>query len=138
MPYNKWSPGPGCLKLMTSLVNDSLKFQTLIAQICQYFLLKKCEKLLQCKSFSHFFNKKFIPDFRRQPGNRSRLKCVYGFIMELVSFSSIILKLIMILLLCKRLLILHYLTNVHMYFLFIFVDNILVLFSHNWKYPLFL
>ena len=38
-----------------------------------------------------------IPNFRRQPGNRSRLKCVYGFIMELVSFSSIILKLIMIL-----------------------------------------
>ena len=26
--------------------------------ICQYFLLKKSEKLLQCKSFSHFFNKK--------------------------------------------------------------------------------
>ena len=48
--------------------------------------------------------------------------------MELVSFSSIILKLIMISLPCKRLLILHYLTNVHMYFLFIFVDNILVLF----------
>ena len=50
--------GPGCSKLTTSLVNDSLKFQTLISQICQYFLLKKCEKLLQCKSFSHFFNKK--------------------------------------------------------------------------------
>ena len=30
--------------------------------------------------------KNFIPNFRRQPGNRSRLKCVYGFIMELVSF----------------------------------------------------
>ena len=51
--------GPGCSKLTTSLVNDSLKFQTLISQICQYFLLKKCEKLLQCKSFSHFFKKKF-------------------------------------------------------------------------------
>ena len=37
---------PGCSKLMTSLVNDSLKFQTLISQIGQYFLLKKCEKLL--------------------------------------------------------------------------------------------
>ena len=35
------TPGPGCSKLMTSLVNDSLKFQTLISQICQYFLLKK-------------------------------------------------------------------------------------------------
>ena len=41
--------GPGCSKLTTSLVNVSLKFQTLISQICQYFLLKKCEKLLQCK-----------------------------------------------------------------------------------------
>ena len=51
--------GPGCSKLTTSLVNVSLKFQTLISQICQYFLSKKCEKLLQCKSFSHFFNKKY-------------------------------------------------------------------------------
>ena len=53
------TPGPGCLKLTTSLANVSLKFQTLISQICQHFLLKKCERLLQCKSFSHFFDKKF-------------------------------------------------------------------------------
>ena len=33
--------GPGCSKLTTSLVNETLKFQTLISQICQYFLLKK-------------------------------------------------------------------------------------------------
>ena len=39
--------GPGCLKLTTSLVNVSLKFKTLISQICQYFLLKKIGKLLQ-------------------------------------------------------------------------------------------
>ena len=51
--------GPGCSKLTTSLVNVSLKFQTLISEICQYFLLKKCEKLLHCKSFSHFFIKKY-------------------------------------------------------------------------------
>ena len=51
--------GPGCSKLTTSLVNVSLKFQTLISNIRQYFLLKKCEKLLQCKSFSHFFSKKY-------------------------------------------------------------------------------
>ena len=51
--------GPGCSKLTTSLVNETLKFQTLISQTCQYFLMKKCEKLLQCKSFSHFFNKKY-------------------------------------------------------------------------------
>ena len=57
--FEQWGPGPGCSKLMTSLVNVSLKFQTLISHICQYFLLKKCEKLLHCKSFSHFFNKKY-------------------------------------------------------------------------------
>ena len=50
-------PGPGCSKLTTSLVNVLLKFQMLISEICQYFLLKKCEKLLQCKSFSHFSTK---------------------------------------------------------------------------------
>ena len=47
-------PGPGCSKLTTSLVNVSLKFQTSKTEICQYFLLKK-----MCKSFSHFFNKKY-------------------------------------------------------------------------------
>ena len=51
-------PGSGCSKLMTSIVNVSLTFQTLISEICQHFFCwKKCEKLLQCKSFSHFFNK---------------------------------------------------------------------------------
>ena len=44
--------GPGCSKLITSLVNLSLNFEKLISQICQYFLVKKCEKL-----FSHFFTK---------------------------------------------------------------------------------
>ena len=39
--------GAGCSKLTTALVNVSLKFQMLISQIRQYFLLKKCEKLLQ-------------------------------------------------------------------------------------------
>ena len=52
-----WSSGPRCSKLTMLLVNFLLKFQTLIhvSQICQYFLLKKCEKLLLCKSFSLFF-----------------------------------------------------------------------------------
>ena len=45
-------------KLTMSLINVSLKFQMLISEICQYLLLKKYEKLSQCKSFSHFFNKK--------------------------------------------------------------------------------
>ena len=35
--------GAGYSKLTTLLVNVSLKFQTLISEICQYFLLKKCE-----------------------------------------------------------------------------------------------
>ena len=38
--------GPVVQNLTMSLVNEMLKFQTLISQICQYFLLKKCEKLL--------------------------------------------------------------------------------------------
>ena len=53
-------PGPGCSKLTTLLVNISLKFQTLATEIYQYFLLNKSEKLLHCKSFSHFLNKKNI------------------------------------------------------------------------------
>ena len=52
-----YSSGSGRSKLTTWFVNVSLIFQTLISEICQYFLVKKCEKLLHCKSFSHFFNK---------------------------------------------------------------------------------
>ena len=44
-------------KLLTSLVNVSLKFEALISEIPEYFCLKNCLKLLQCKTFSHFFNK---------------------------------------------------------------------------------
>ena len=54
--------GEACRARMScfwSLVNLSLNFQKLISQICQYFLLKNCEKLLHCKSFSHFFKRKF-------------------------------------------------------------------------------
>ena len=47
---------PRCSKLTTSLVNVSLKFQTLISQISWYFLLKKCVKLLQ-KLLSFFRQK---------------------------------------------------------------------------------
>ena len=36
--------GPSCSKLTMSLVNVSLKFQTLISEIRHYFLLKKCAK----------------------------------------------------------------------------------------------
>ena len=51
--YHK-NPGPGCSKLTTSLVNVSLNFQKLMSQICQYFLLEKCEKLLQCSAKASF------------------------------------------------------------------------------------
>ena len=47
------NPGPGCSKIMTSLVNVSLKFQMLISEIRQYFLLKKCEKLQKLLSYFH-------------------------------------------------------------------------------------
>ena len=46
-------------KTNDSLVNVLLKFQMLKSEIRHYFLSKKCKKLLQCKSYSHFFNKKF-------------------------------------------------------------------------------
>ena len=51
------SSGPDCSKLTTSLVNMSLKFRRFISQICKYFLLKKCAKLLSfflTKNFSIF------------------------------------------------------------------------------------
>ena len=46
------------LKLTMSLVNVSLKFSILVSEIMPIFFVEKMEKLLQCKSFSHFFNKK--------------------------------------------------------------------------------
>ena len=53
-----WLPLPNCSKLTTSSINILLKFQILISEICQYFLLKKSEKILHCTSFSHFFQQK--------------------------------------------------------------------------------
>ena len=82
MYMEKGKPVSSCSKLTMSLVNVSLKFQTLILQIhcyfllkkcenplhyfllkkCEnplhYFLLKKCENPLHCKGFSHFFQQK--------------------------------------------------------------------------------
>ena len=46
--------GPSCSKLTTLLVNFSLKFQTLVSEIHQYFLLKKCEN---AKAFLIFSTK---------------------------------------------------------------------------------
>ena len=56
MKFYQNTSGLGCSKLMM-LVNVSLKFQTFESEIHQHFLLKKCEKLLHCKSFSHFSTK---------------------------------------------------------------------------------
>ena len=36
----KYQSGPVCLKLTTSLVNVSLKFQMLMSQTCQFFVEK--------------------------------------------------------------------------------------------------
>ena len=51
--FNSNYTGHGCSKLATLLVKVLLNFQKLIPQICQYFLLKICEKFLQ-SSFVKF------------------------------------------------------------------------------------
>ena len=53
--------GPGCSKLPILLVNIYDEISNIISEKRQYFLLKKCEKLLHCKSSYHFFfyNKKY-------------------------------------------------------------------------------
>ena len=50
-----------------SLVNVSLKYQMLISDSRQYFLLKKCEKLLQCSAkASLIFSTKNISVFKNK------------------------------------------------------------------------
>ena len=58
--------GSGCSKLTRSLVNVSLKFQMLISQICQHFLLKKYEKLLSFFSTKNIcvFGNKVVKDLK--------------------------------------------------------------------------
>ena len=41
MNFTDKTPGPDCSKLTTSLVNVSLKFQTLTSEIHQYFFIEK-------------------------------------------------------------------------------------------------
>ena len=48
------------LLFKTNDVNVSLKFQTYISEMCQYFLLKKFVKLSQRKNFFNFFTTKNI------------------------------------------------------------------------------
>ena len=48
--------GPGCSKLMMSLVNVSLKFQTLISQMI-FFVEKMCEAFALQKLLSFFQQK---------------------------------------------------------------------------------
>ena len=47
------------VSLMSSLRGQLVKCFRLYNKIHWYFLLKKWERLLHCKSFSHFFNKKY-------------------------------------------------------------------------------
>ena len=56
-PYSPHNNGASCSKLTTSLVNVSLKFQTLILQIHCYFLLKNVRILCSAKD-SHIFSTK--------------------------------------------------------------------------------
>ena len=65
--------GPGCSKVVQSIVvqsivrlTSSLRGQLIKCFILYYqlphiliFFVEKCFQLLQCKSFSHFFNKKY-------------------------------------------------------------------------------
>ena len=51
---DKVTPGPGCSKLTMSLVNISLKFQTLISKSRQHFLLKKASLIFSTKNISVF------------------------------------------------------------------------------------
>ena len=52
-----WS-GPGCSKLTTSLVNDSLKFTSSDTQICWNFLLKKNVSSFCTAKATHIFSAK--------------------------------------------------------------------------------
>ena len=52
------NPVPSCSKLMTSLVNDTLKFQMAILQIHCYFLLKNNVKILCIAKDSHILSTK--------------------------------------------------------------------------------
>ena len=66
--FNPFIPGPGCSKLTTSLVNETLKFQTLISEICQYFLSKKCKMYFSTKNIS-VFGYKVVKYLRSWPLN---------------------------------------------------------------------
>ena len=54
--------GPGCSKPTMLLVNLSLKFQTLLSEICHYFLLKNVRSFCSAKA-SHIFSTKNISGF---------------------------------------------------------------------------
>ena len=56
------SPGPGCSKLTMLLVKGSLKFQTLISQIPQYFFWKNVRSFCIAKA-SLIFSTKLISVF---------------------------------------------------------------------------
>ena len=49
-----YTPGPGCSKLTAASVNVSLKFQMLISENCQNFLLKNVRSFCSAKAFLIF------------------------------------------------------------------------------------
>ena len=62
MKPSRYCSGPGCSKLTMSLVNVSLKFQMLISNIRQYFLLKNVRSFCSAKA-SLIFSTKNISVF---------------------------------------------------------------------------
>ena len=55
---SRWTSGPGCSKLTTSLVNVSLNLQTLISQICQFFFVEKMWEAFAMQKLLSFFSTK--------------------------------------------------------------------------------
>ena len=58
--FDYYIPGPSCSKLTTSLVNDSLKFTLSDRKYAKMFCWKNVSSFCSaCKSYSHFFSKKY-------------------------------------------------------------------------------
>ena len=55
IPPTVYTPKLGCSKLTMSLVNISLKFQTLPSQICQYFFVEKIQEAFAMQMLLSFF-----------------------------------------------------------------------------------
>ena len=58
--YQTHGQGPSCLKLTTSLFNETLKFQTFISQIGQYFFVEKMWEAFAAQKLLSSFKKNSI------------------------------------------------------------------------------